>query len=183
MPITYGPRTFALLAALRDVQWMARRAASAPGTGSGERTRVDEGTWGLTVLLAEQKMEPLRPDRVANRRLDAAGAGTASVFTDGTGEEFTAEAESVVAWQELVGEDRIQWIVDRLHPAAFAYADGRATYATSLCNAATATLRNAGIDLSATTARHGRVWARDAMGPQFAGLRVLPGDTSTPARF
>lgn len=159
------------LRALIDITWMARRAIS-----RGER--VDEGAfndaqWLLAKMAQRARLTLGHPDQTANGVYDEKTGQlteTASYFADGAPVDFEPTPERAIELTNLSDAAAVQWIVEVMHPLAHAYADGRATYATGMCNDATRVLRAAGFDLSATEALGLSVWVTDGMGDSFLGL-------------
>lgn len=70
-------------------------------------------------------------------------------------------------------------IVSDLHWMARRYADGRASYATSMFNDATRKLLRMGVRLNPTT--DGKLFADDRMGPAFSG--ITPEDLETERKY
>lgn len=164
-----GTDSIAVFSALRDLQWMARRAVSLPAHTTEDRASVDAATSLLQRLLRARRMEPCRPDRIGSRAHQG-GHQTSreSIWADGN-TRFEPSAGLVEEWTAMTFGGQVQWVADRLHPRAHWYADGRATYATGMFNAATDRLAGAHVDLSVTEASRGRAWVSDAMGAEYAG--------------
>ena len=159
------------LRALTDLAWMARRMAS-----SGERehaTACNEATWLLHQMARTARLSVGDPDRTANYAYDTDSGRvteTPSFFTDGAPVDFTPTPERAEELKALSEAEKVQWMVDVLHPLAFRYAEGRSTYAPSMLNDATRVLRAAGFSLTTTEALGMSVWVTDGMGDPFTRL-------------
>lgn len=167
------PNVTSGLCALLDVAWMARRQASA-----GEREQAEafnEACWLLHKMAASARLSPGSPDQTANRVWHDLGerlVETPSFYADGTPVDFEPPPERAEELLGLAPEDRVQQMVEVIHPLAHAYADGRATYAPGMLNDATRVLRAARFDLSATEALGKSVWVTDGMGDSFLSLTM-----------
>lgn len=158
------------LRALTDIAWMGRRHASTPA-GAEQAGAFNEANWLLHKMARREHLNLGHPDRTANRDYDAPGiVETPSFFTDGASVDFEPSPERQADLADLSAEDAVQWMVEVIHPLAHQYADGRATYASSMFNDATRTLRAAGFDLSPTEALGRSVWVMDGMGDSYARL-------------
>lgn len=178
-----GPRVEGALRSLVAFAWMARRVASipvrvAPGVDEWARPNAasaDECTWLLHRMAKSHRVRVGHPDQTANRDYTVEDhiVETPSHFTDGAPVNFEPGAERAAELAALVEHEpevAVQHMIDVLHPLAHAYADGRATYATSEFNNATRALRDGGWSLDATEAKGASVWVRDGMGDSCSGL-------------
>lgn len=167
-PTQRPPTTHRALTVLSEIAWMARRAASRPTMS--DTTAHDDATWLLHRLAATHHVRVGHPDQTANRTFgEHAGAlgEKASFYADGTPTGYEPAPERAAALLDLPEDDQVRLIADTLQPLAHAYADGRATYATSSLNSATRSLIAWGL-LPPTAPR----WVRDGMGDGFTGLSV-----------
>lgn len=170
------------LKALREIQWMARRTASAvvhrdPDQAAGDlAATINAATAALVNALGEAGLDPLKADPVAELDVTGLGTRTPSVWVDGTPPAYRAAGERASDAAHLarfVAATRmsVQDISNVLHPAAWKYAHLRATYATSMFNAATRALMAANVSVADTIETHGSEWVEDAMGEEFSGRR------------
>lgn len=174
LPTTTAPNVTSGLRALSDIAWMARRQASTPtGQAQAQAQTFNDACWLLHRMARGAGISMGHPDQSANREWVDLGerlVETPSFFADGAPVDYEPFEERAA---ELVAMDRaeaVQWIVATVHPLAHAYADGRATYATGMCNDATRVLRAAGFDLSRREALGLSVWVTDGMGDDFLRL-------------
>lgn len=138
-----------LLGSLRDVQWMARRAAShtPPDTRPQACAQVDAATWLLESMLIARGVAQCRPDPEANRIGDGRRHVTSeSVWTDGC-TVFEPEGAQIQSWQTMGFAEQVQWVADRLVPWARRYADGVVEFAATMFDTAVSVLDGAGVDL------------------------------------
>lgn len=169
---TAAPNVTSGLRALSDLAWMARRQASTP-TGQAQAESFNDACWLLHRMARGAGISMGHPDQSANREwvdLRERLVETPSFFADGAPVNYEPSEERAAELAAMDRAEAVQWIVTTVHPLAHAYADGRATYATGMCNDATRVLRAAGYDLSATEALGLSVWVTDGMGDTFLAL-------------
>lgn len=176
--------------ALREIQWMARRMAAHPM--GAERLGLDPAlphtdpnsvqyqfntaTFLLEETLARYGFTPCKPDGTANRQyIDSPTTGPQVLEFPSIWADFSVNAGFLPSEEVLagIGEDEVgqlQYAVHVIHPLAHRYADGRATYATSMFNEATRALRAAGFTLGVTEAAGRSVWVADGFGDGYDGL-------------
>lgn len=169
---TAAPNVTSGVRALSDIAWMARRQISAT-MGEPQAEEFNEANWLLHQMARTAGVSMGHPDPTANREWNPDRGEleeTPSFYADGAPTDYTPAEERATQLRAMNRAAAVQWMVTLMHPLAHAYADGRATYATGMCNDATRVLRAAGFDLSATEALGLSVWVTDGMGDTFLRL-------------
>ena len=177
-------RVDAAVRALTEISWMARRSASQtlrqeevwmkplPADAPEQATIVDDALWTVIRLAARYAIPGPRVDQTANRDWSQSGVvEVPSCFLDGSPVYYTPANHAEIEARIITDPDSlVQEAITALHPHAHIYADGRATYATSMFNDATRVLRRGDWDLSETEKAGRSIWVRDAMGDSCTGL-------------
>lgn len=174
-----APNVTSGLRALSDIAWMARRQVSIVADTQSEQAgpemaaEFNDAIWLLHQMGHTAGLTMGHPDPTANQEWNEERGTleeTPSFYADGAPVDYEPTPERARELKETDRAEAVQWMVTLMHPLAHAYADGRASYATGMCNDATRVLRAAGFDLSVTEARGLSVWASDGMGDTFLRL-------------
>lgn len=133
----------AVLIALREIQWMARRAAAdAPRE---HKRQVNAATWLLDALLGRFGVQPCRPDETISPADRGSGAvrEPASVWVRGT-QGFVPDDEQRLAWTQVGVPGQVQFVADTVVAWATLYTEGAGPWTVGLIDQALDVLSTAG---------------------------------------